>query len=214
MGIYWNWVLIGKGCYKGSEKGLVWFLPRKQNAHVNIPFLMLLHAQFVCHHHNIGQIMSVYPFIWTADELKAPPQNRWPISFNISRLDDERFRKKMERRHPGTRWDTANINDDNVASFWWLGLPHPDFPRYFFHFRRAQAKRWFHPIAESNSDSGRSDAFLKSEYVRLTGEAVLSLQRREGPFAPPENVWDSPEDAEARAIWEEMAKRVKQRENI
>jgi len=183
-------------------------------ADVNIRYLTKLHSQFVRPRENINifitifcliLIMSEYPLKWKPDDLKPPPKTNWSIAFDIGRLDDENFRRKTERRHPGIRWDTENLNDDNVSHFWWVGVPHPDYPKFLYHQRRSEAKKWFPPVTTE------SDKALKSEYIRLTGEAVLALQRRDGPFASNENIWGSPEDKEARAIFHKMAQRIKDR---
>lgn len=154
----------------------------------------------------------MYPLIWSANDLKAPPKYKWSLAFHMDCLKDERFRRKFEREHPETRWDTQNIDDDNVDGFWWVAPPHPAYPRFMYHQRRALAKRSFPAIVDGKDGSRWTDCFLRDEYVRLSGEAVITLQKREGPFAYPENIENMPEHAEARAIWVEMAKRVKDRE--
>lgn len=160
--------------------------------------------------------MSDYPLTWKPVDFKPPERSSWSISFTPASLQNERFRRKIERKRPGTRWDTQNITDNNVDCYWWLGSPHPDFPKYLYHLRRAEARRLFPKIdkAKENLDPERSYSFLKEEYVRLCGEAVISLQRREGPFAPAEILWDMPEQAEANAIWDEMEKRTKEPESL
>jgi hypothetical protein len=116
--------------------------------------------------------------------------------FTHAELNSSSRRRRIQEENPERNFDYSQMRDDNIDEYSYVGTPMKIFPKYWYHLTRNRSAKQFEKYAEKFVDMFReanpktppplvlqlADRFRKAEYVRLHGEAVLSVQRKYSPF--------------------------------
>ena len=148
------------------------------------------------------------PFDWTwyestLDQLRSLgiPRKKTSEYFHplyrsavYSHKDLRNWAKRQEilELNPGTKFKYDEMTDDNIDSYWYVGVPMKIYPTYQYHLTRNRASNWFERegsfVANFLKDRTTTsppplllllaDRHRKKEYIDLKGKAIQSVQQK------------------------------------
>jgi hypothetical protein len=136
------------------------------------------------------------PPIMHDDDWFLSNRGFWDRVYTHKQLRNLNFRRKILRVKPDTRFRYSEMNDANVSEYWYIGIPMKIFQTYQFHKVRHQAAKQFDKegsfIAQLKTRYGPdvfentppplvllvADQMRRSDFIRLKGQAVRSVQSK------------------------------------
>lgn len=140
--------------------------------------------------------------------------------FTHRQLRSLNFRRTLLRTRPNLKFDYADLNDETVDSFEYVGIPMAIYPKFNFHLVRNRSAKSFDRNATFVKRYGpegsppplfliMADYVRRQQYVELEGEALLTVQKKVNRFHC--CLWGAEEDEEAEQIFEETIDEFKSR---
>lgn len=160
--------------------------------------------------------MSYFEVTFPEHEWRPPCSRTWTRQFQPRERNSPSFRREVMRQSPGTRFDVEEMDDSNIDSYWWIGVPDVEYPRKMYHLVRNRALEAFDARGsfaakeqEALQQSGQqprppsllnlaADKIRRQECLDAATASITGAQMRYGPWTSESK--DHPEFKRERQI--------------